>query len=77
MKIGENRKIDSPSYTTGFLIGTIKGILEFGNINDMEFKLLAGSLISCLDPDNVYDFKYALKIKQLAENRGIHLNVEF
>jgi len=77
MKIGENRKIDSPSYTMGFLIGTVKGILEVGSINDIEFKLLAESLISCLDPDNVYDFKYAVKIKQLAENRGVHINVEF
>ncbi len=77
MKIGENRKIDSPSYTIGFLVGTIKGVLEYGDIKDMEFKILAESLISSLDPSNVHDFKYALKIKQLAENRGINLEIEF
>jgi hypothetical protein len=46
----------------GKLIGTIKGVISYHNVDDAVFKTFITALTDVLDPDNAFD---ALQIKQL------------
>ena len=58
----------------GTLVGTIKGVISYSNVDDAVFKLLMTVLVEVLDPNNTFD---ALQIKQLitaAEARGFNVS---
>jgi hypothetical protein len=46
----------------GKLIGTIKGVISYHNVDDAVFKTFITALTDVLNPDNTFD---ALQIKQL------------
>ena len=58
----------------GSLQGTSKILLEYGNLDDSNFKLLAEGLIETLDPENEWDINSHMWIMSLAEARNIELN---
>ena len=58
----------------GGLQGTSKILLEYGNLDDSNFKLLAEGLIETLDPESEWDVNSHMWIMSLAEARNIELN---
>ena len=58
----------------GGLQGTIKVLLEYGNLDDSNFKLLAESLIDTLDHESEWDVNSHMWIMSLAEARNIELD---
>lgn len=58
----------------GGLQGTSKILLEYGNLDDSNFKLLAESLIDTLDHENEWDINSHMWIMSLAEKRNIELD---
>jgi len=58
----------------GGLQGTIKVLLEYGNLDDSAFKVLAEAYIETLDPENDHDINSHMFIMSLAENRNIELD---
>ena len=58
----------------GKLIGTIKGVISYHNVDDAVFKTFMMALTDVLDPNNAFD---AVQIKQLiaaAEKRGFSVS---
>lgn len=58
----------------GKLIGTIKGVISYHNVDDAVFKTFMMALTDVLDPNNAFD---AVQIKQLiaaAEKRGFNVS---
>ena len=58
----------------GGLQGTAKILLEYGNLDDSNFKLLAEGLIETLDPESEWDVNSHMWIMSLAEKRNIELD---
>jgi len=58
----------------GKLIGTIKGVISYHNVDDAVFKTFMMALTDVLDPNNAFD---AVQIKQLiaaAEARELNVS---
>jgi len=72
-EIGWNKAYDL-SRRLGSLQGTIKVLLEWGELNDSAFKVLAESLIATLDPESEWDINSHMFIMALAEKRNIEID---
>jgi len=65
------------AYKYGSLIGTIKGVLLYGdNIGDMEFRTLVKALFAVLDADNAFDRSTLDSVVKAAKERGIEITEE-
>ena len=63
------------AYTSGYLIGSIMGALEYGEMINPTFKSLAESVIDTIDRNTEWGQKYLTKLYQLAESRNVKLKV--
>ena len=53
----------------GKLIGTIKGVISYHNVDDAVFKTFITALTDVLDPDNVFDARQIQQLIAVAEER--------
>ena len=63
------------AYTSGYLIGSIMGALEYGEMVNPTFKSLADTVIETIDHDTEWGQTYLTKLYQLAESRNVKLKV--
>ena len=61
------------AYTSGYLIGSIMGALEYGEMINSTFKSLAETVIETIDHDTQWGQTYITRLKQLAESRNVKL----
>ena len=58
----------------GKLIGTIKGVISYHNVDDVVFKTFMTALTDVLDPDNVFDARQIQQLITAAEERGFNVS---
>ena len=58
----------------GKLIGTIKGVISYHNVDDVVFKSFMVALTDVLDPDNVFDARQIQQLITAAEERGFNVS---
>ena len=56
------------------LIGTIKGVISYHNMDDAVFKTFMTALTDVLDPDNVFDARQIQQLITAAEERGFNVS---
>jgi hypothetical protein len=63
-------------YAYGYLVGSVKSVIIYGNVSNTEFEVLVEALVASLDPYLKYNLEFFESLKEIAKKRGINLEIK-